>query len=179
LSPVSGVDSGSILVQKPDTSFFSPYIAWHGVIPTVSLNVTWRASLSAVAALSTTTRLRYIKPETSSAEKRESTRPGQTKHYMLDSFENGRVGILDPEDKKIIASNQVDEHGFPVRKRKTVDQHFSDNITDVLFQQIPMSYGIRTISCMSVVIVQRFFLHLGTTLTRRIIGICQDMSGYV
>ena len=42
-----------------------------------------------------------------------------------------------PEDKEIKASNQVnfDEHEFPYRKRKMVEQHLSDNSTDILFQQ--------------------------------------------
>ena len=44
-----------------------------------------------------------------------------------------------PEDKnlKIRTTNQArfDEHEFPFRKRKMVEQHLSDNSTDILFQQ--------------------------------------------
>jgi hypothetical protein len=41
-----------------------------------------------------------------------------------------------PEDKTIMTANQVrfDEHEFPFRKRKMVEQHLSDNSTDILFQ---------------------------------------------
>ncbi len=41
------------------------------------------------------------------------------------------------EDKKIMITNQVrfDEHEIPFRKRKMVEQHLSDNSTDILFQQ--------------------------------------------
>jgi hypothetical protein len=41
------------------------------------------------------------------------------------------------EDKKIMTTNQVqfNEHEFPFRKRKMVEQHLSDNSTDMLFQQ--------------------------------------------
>ena len=42
-----------------------------------------------------------------------------------------------PEDKKIRTTNQarLDEHEFPFRTRKMVEQHLSDNSTDILFQQ--------------------------------------------
>ena len=42
-----------------------------------------------------------------------------------------------PEDKEIRTTNQArfDEHEFPYRKRKMVEQHLSDNSTDILFQQ--------------------------------------------
>ena len=41
-----------------------------------------------------------------------------------------------PEDKKLRTTNQArfDEHEFPLRKRKMVEQHLSDNSTDILFQ---------------------------------------------
>ncbi len=42
-----------------------------------------------------------------------------------------------PEDKKIMTTNQerFDEYEFLFRKRKMVEQHLSDNSTDILIQQ--------------------------------------------
>ena len=41
------------------------------------------------------------------------------------------------KDKENMVSNRVkfDEHEFPYRKRNAVEQHLSDNSTDILFQQ--------------------------------------------
>ena len=60
-----------------------------------------------------------------------------------------------PEDKKIKTTNQVrfDKHEFPFRKRKMMEQHLSDNSTDILFQQASNVNWVLYNSCTSVIIV--------------------------
>ena len=61
-----------------------------------------------------------------------------------------------PEDKKIRTTNQArfDEHEFPFWKRKMLEQHLSDNSTDILFQQASDVIWVPSISCTSVIIVK-------------------------
>ena len=60
-----------------------------------------------------------------------------------------------PEGKTLITLNQVqfNEHEFPFRKRKMVEQYLSDNSTDIFFNQLQMSNG----SIMTKLVMWLFF----------------------
>jgi hypothetical protein len=93
---------------------------------------------------------------TSNAEKKENTPRAKEAVYVGFVPNMSAWAFWIPEDKKIMTTNQAqfDEHEFPVRKRKMVEQHLSNNFTDICSNKLPMSNRFHTTSCTSVIILK-------------------------